>query len=128
LLDFVNRSDTLKNVVRSVTQNGNQLFLTLVLMCFMMYVYALILYTYFENNLYHADIQENECVSVFECFLNTMQFGLRNGGGMADSFRMLSFNEVPQSNHPRTIMKHTGFEFSMTCHSLRLLQLSHSIS
>ncbi|KAF8571250.1 hypothetical protein P879_00727 [Paragonimus westermani] len=50
LLDVVNREETLLNVIRSVTKNGQSILLTAILALVIIYLYALIGYVYFKDD------------------------------------------------------------------------------
>lgn len=84
----------LKNVVRAVTGNFKQLALTLFLMAIVIYIYTLIGFYFLGDNFYNKDIKEDLCSSVFYCYLTAIQYGLRNGGGIAESMKNISFAEV----------------------------------
>ena len=38
------------------------------------------------------------CISVFGCYLTTIQYGLRNGGGIAESLKNISFLKYLEIN------------------------------
>lgn len=94
LLDIINRNEMLKNVVRSITGNFKQLALTLFLMLIVIYIYTLIGYNYLPDNFFNYGIYEDQCNSVFGCLLTIVQYGLRNGGGIAESLKNISFQTV----------------------------------
>ncbi|KAF7262478.1 hypothetical protein EG68_00315 [Paragonimus skrjabini miyazakii] len=50
LLDVVNREETLLNVIRSVTKNGQSILLTAILALVIIYIYALLGYVYFKDD------------------------------------------------------------------------------
>ncbi|KAA3681283.1 inositol 1,4,5-triphosphate receptor type 1 [Paragonimus westermani] len=50
LLDVVNREETLLNVIRSVTKNGQSILLTAILALVIIYLYALLGYVYFKDD------------------------------------------------------------------------------
>lgn len=63
-------------------------------MSIVIYIYTLIGYIFVPDNFFNFDTMEDQCGSVFGCFLTTIQYGLRNGGGIAESLKNISFQEV----------------------------------
>jgi len=63
-------------------------------MAIIIYIYALVGYYFLSDNFYNADITEDVCSTVFYCFLTSIQFGLRNGGGISESMRGISYDSV----------------------------------
>lgn len=91
LLDFVARSPTLQNVIRSVTKNGGQFALTAVLMIVIIYIYTTIGFFYLQDlfvdtgvNKFENNPNENFCRTLLECFVVHVNLGLRAGGGIGD--------------------------------------------
>lgn len=93
LLDFINRFEMLKNVIRSVTDNWTQVLLTFILMLIVLYIYAIIGYYFLVSNFYWTQIEggENMCHTLFACYVYMIQYGLRNGGGITESMLFLSY-------------------------------------
>ena len=87
LLDVINRFDTLKNVVKSVTYNVKQLALTAMLGLILIYVYSLIGFNFFDYHYYNSGLNNGEslCTSMLQCFISTLDLGLRFGGGIGES-------------------------------------------
>lgn len=85
LLDLVYRSETLKNVLRAVTFNGQQLLMTAMLCLIVIYIYSIIGFTLIRQNYFNDDFQsERMCDKLVDCFMVTIREGLINGGGMGD--------------------------------------------
>lgn len=97
LLDIINRSPLLLNVVHSVTGNFRSLALTLLLMAFVIYIYALLGYYFLNDNFFVEE--EDACASVFQCYLTSVQFGMRNGGGIAESLKIISYEKNYQTTY-----------------------------
>lgn len=67
----------------------------------LLWIYCCLLFTFFYDHYFHDDIQFNDnesgdniCRSLFHCYVQTLNFGLRNGGGIGDLLPTNSwFNE-----------------------------------
>ncbi|CAD8103545.1 unnamed protein product [Paramecium sonneborni] len=76
LTEILIRYPTLKNVIRSVWEPKQQLGLTLVLFVILVYVYALIAYTFFFED------YNGKCQSTLFCFLFTFDWTFKANGGV----------------------------------------------
>ena len=87
LLDIIQRSLTLKNIVRSVTNNWVQLILTTIVTLIIMYIYAAISFTYFPDQYGHSEDDDfvNYCHTLYHCFFSVLNNGLRAGGGLGEA-------------------------------------------
>jgi hypothetical protein len=85
LLLIANISRTTKFVVKAITLHWDQLVLTLVLTLFVIYSYTILLSEYYYGTLDLGDEDLDLCRNLYECFMYTVNWGLRNGGGIADS-------------------------------------------
>jgi len=102
LLDVINRFKTLRNVVRSVTGNIKQLVLTALLGLILIYIYAIIGYNFFDSQYYSPDIGdagERFCNTMLQCYLSTLNLGLRSGGGIGDMLMLPSFQPDVRMNY-----------------------------
>lgn len=101
LLLLFNISTTAKYVIRSATAHLNQLGITLILAVFTIWVFAT-----FNANKYSGsfDIQDGDgnsidvCSNMWRCLIYNLNFGLRNGGGIADSHITYAFNGIGNIN------------------------------
>lgn len=92
LLDVVNRFPQLQNVIQSVTLNGNQLLMTAMLGIIIIYIYSAIAFIFLFDTFYddqvHAGLLNRKgdsiCQSMMHCFLSTINYGLRGGGGIGE--------------------------------------------
>jgi hypothetical protein len=92
LLDVINRSPILQNVIKSVTLNLNQILMTSMLGAIIMYNFAIIAFLFLSDNYYDGGINsglinkngESLCMSLLHCYLTTITYGLRFGGGIAE--------------------------------------------
>ena len=76
LLDIIQRSDTLKNVITSVTHNFKQLILTAFLGMIIIYVYAILGFYFLDDTYYDDNIEggARSCVSILHCYMSTQGF------------------------------------------------------
>jgi hypothetical protein len=101
LLLLFNISTTAKYVIRSATAHINQLLITFVLAIFTIWVFAT-----FNANRYSGsfDVQDGDgnaidvCSNMWRCLIYNLNFGLRNGGGIADSHITYAFGGVGNVN------------------------------
>jgi len=94
LLDVINRSDVLRNVVKAVTHNLKQLLATALLGVIMIYIYSILGFFFVDDVYYNGDINgvgERQCSSMLQCYLTTLNWGLRNGGGIGDTLTVESY-------------------------------------
>lgn len=92
LVDIVNRSPMLQNVIKSITLNIDQILLTAMLGAILMYNFAIFAFLFLSDNFYDGSIQagllnkngNSVCMSLLHCFFSTITYGLRNGGGVAE--------------------------------------------
>jgi len=78
LLDLLNRSERMKNVVRSVTRPIKELAVTALALYFLIFIYTMFGF-YFLAPLWMGD-----CSTLFSCYVSTLDNGLFNGGGIAN--------------------------------------------
>jgi hypothetical protein len=101
LLLLFNISTTAKYVIRSATAHLNQLLITFVLAIFTIWVFAT-----FNANRYSGsfDVQDGDgngidvCSNMWRCLVYNLNFGLRNGGGIADNHIVYAFNGIGNTN------------------------------
>ena len=84
LLLIINISKTTKFVLTSIMKHIDQLALTLILALFVIFTYS-VLNAYYFTQYWKPGIM-SPCDTILNCMMFTMDFGLRNGGGVADSF------------------------------------------
>lgn len=92
LLDVINRFGALQNVILAVTTNMSQLVLTAMLGVILIYIFACLAFlfisdNYFDSNIDHGLLNKSGnsvCMSLMHCFLSSINYGLRYGGGMGD--------------------------------------------
>ncbi|CAD8112241.1 unnamed protein product [Paramecium sonneborni] len=94
LLDIIDHSQVLRNVIKSISLNYKQLLMTVLLGVLIMYLYSLIAYqsTDFKEQLKEGNSASDEsdsldstvCYSAFQCLIFVIHQGLRAGGGIGD--------------------------------------------
>ena len=78
LLDIISRFETLKNVIRSVTRNANQLLLTLFLGLIILYMFTILMFYFLFDSYFNGSIKSgdaaghNMCSTMFQCYLSTV--------------------------------------------------------
>lgn len=83
---FVNISRNAKFVMNSITLHAGPLLLTLLMALFVIFTYTILLAEFYYGTLDIENLEEmNICSNLYTCFWFTMNWGLRNGGGIADS-------------------------------------------
>ena len=97
LLDIIDRSVILTNVIKSITINWPQLVMTGILGVIVMFIYSMIGYysssTFRDHMIYTNQIGwDNQqtlylCDSPIHCFMFVVNIGLRSGGGVGDSVK-----------------------------------------
>lgn len=77
-------------MVRAWTKNYSQSLVTIMLGLIIIFIYSILGFQYFNNDFIVNN--ENLCETLFECWIWTIQYGLRNGGGIADSLEVVSYS------------------------------------
>jgi hypothetical protein len=91
ILDIIDRSPVLRNVVRAVTKNYRQLLWTAVLGIVFIYIYTTIAYydlTVHRTFIYSNDGEYHICSTAWRCFGYILDVGLRAGGGVGDNINI----------------------------------------
>lgn len=90
----MNISQTAKYVIKAATAHYNQLTATLLLSVFTIWSFSIINTNYFSGS-FEVEGQSGDnidiCSNMFRCMVYNLNFGLRNGGGIADSHGVYSF-------------------------------------
>jgi len=96
LLDAMYMFPTLHTVVKALTTNGNQILMTSLLGLVLVYIYALWGF-YIDPRMYYDytifPFGESLCQSLWECFLTTLNNGLRLTGGIGDILVKVPWDE-----------------------------------
>lgn len=94
LFDIVNRFYSLRSAVRSVVINGKQLILMGVLGILLHHLWASFGFWFLKDMYYESSIGETgerSCSSLLQCFITTIDFGLRREGGVGDKLTVPSY-------------------------------------
>lgn len=85
LLDVAVGFKKLRTILQSVTHNGSQLLLTVMLLTVVVYIYTVIAFNFFRKFYVQGDDSpEKKCHSMFTCFVYHLYQGVRSGGGIGD--------------------------------------------
>ena len=82
---LVNISVVAKSVLKSITLHMDQLIITLILTIFAIFSYSIDIARNYTQTL---DNDLDLCSDLYGCFMFTLNWGLRNGGGIADSMKV----------------------------------------
>ncbi|EGR33363.1 hypothetical protein IMG5_055060 [Ichthyophthirius multifiliis] len=90
LLDIIDRSSVLKNIIKSITINSKQLMLLIILGIILLFIYSTIaFYSSIKQTFKYNNNPELEiCNSPWDCFLFILGQALRQGGGIGDIVQM----------------------------------------
>ncbi|KAL1469727.1 hypothetical protein MTO96_024874, partial [Rhipicephalus appendiculatus] len=86
LLDVAVGFKTLRTILQSVTHNGKQLVLTVMLLTIIVYIYTVIAFSFFRKFYVQEedDQVDHKCHSMLTCFVFHLYKGVRAGGGIGD--------------------------------------------
>ncbi|XP_020814892.1 ryanodine receptor isoform X9 [Drosophila serrata] len=86
LLDVAVGFKTLRTILQSVTHNGKQLVLTVMLLTIIVYIYTVIAFNFFRKFYIQEEDEEvdKKCHDMLTCFVFHLYKGVRAGGGIGD--------------------------------------------
>jgi ryanodine receptor 2 len=86
LLDVAVGFKTLRTILQSVTHNGKQLVLTVMLLTIIVYIYTVIAFNFFRKFYIQEEEEEvdKKCHDMLTCFVFHLYKGVRAGGGIGD--------------------------------------------
>jgi hypothetical protein len=96
LFDIVFISKSLSTIIKSLSKSGFMLFLTFALAVIILYLYSIMGFNYFPQDYTHFvtstsnqadEIYKNYCHTLWDCFISTMNNGLRAHGGIGEAIR-----------------------------------------
>ncbi|XP_035704010.1 ryanodine receptor isoform X5 [Folsomia candida] len=86
LLDIAVAVPALKTILQSVTHNGKQLILTVMLLTIIVYIYTVVAFNFFRK--FYVTEEDDEvdrkCHDMATCFVFHLYQGVRSGGGIGD--------------------------------------------
>jgi inositol 1,4,5-triphosphate receptor type 1 len=95
-------------VIKAVTLNGSQLMMTAMLELILVYIYSVLLFTFFYDQYYNDDILFTDdqfergdtlARSLFHAYISTLNFGLRAGGGIGDALPSNSYFNADKNDY-----------------------------
>ena len=87
LLQLVENSKTLRNVIRAVTLPAYALLQSCLLGLICIFIFAFFGMYFFENDFYNENQSVDECSNLLFCYATFLHNGLLNGGGIADHIK-----------------------------------------
>ncbi|CAH2015696.1 unnamed protein product [Acanthoscelides obtectus] len=86
LLDVAVGFKTLRTILQSVTHNGKQLVLTVMLLTIIVYIYTVIAFNFFRKFYVQEEDEsvDKKCHDMLTCFVFHLYKGVRAGGGIGD--------------------------------------------
>jgi len=91
LFDMVARSFTLQQVIATLTKRIKAIVFTIVLIGSAVYFYSVLGFMFFRNSYYYED--RYLCENLLQCFVTTLNFGIRSPGGIGDILVNLSWED-----------------------------------
>lgn len=84
LLEVMVRFPTLFNVIKAISNNAQTLFLTGFLGVIAVYIFSVPLFFFFSDAMVLPDHTESLCNTALNCFIATLQYGIRSNGWWED--------------------------------------------
>jgi hypothetical protein len=102
LLDVIRRSETLRDVLRSITMNYKQLLLTSLLALFVLFLFSIVGFASLGE--YYATQKEgagknNYCYTLHDCTASTLYNGIMAGGGIGDNLLLSTIEQEEYWNN-----------------------------
>jgi hypothetical protein len=82
LVALIKRSELVQNVIYAVLRNARSILLTGLLGMILIYIFTVLAYTIFPRDL--AGPKNENCVTLFQCFVFILTSGTRAGGGVGE--------------------------------------------
>ncbi|KAL1238108.1 Ryanodine receptor [Trichinella spiralis] len=80
----------LQTILKSVTHNGKQLILTVMMVLVVVYLYTVLAFNFFRKFYVQEDDGEetdSKCNNMISCFVFNVYAGIRAGGGIGDELQ-----------------------------------------
>ena len=89
--------------MKAIRQPIKQVAATGLFMIIIVYLYTSMTFFYIQDEMFSYDVNgydsdvvgENFCGSMSHCFVNMLDDGLRNGGGIGDATQPIHYNDMP---------------------------------
>jgi len=92
MLDIINRSEALANVIRAVTRPAKELFLTALLLFCIIYIYSIFSFYFLAPLWIDGAGGRTPCRSALSCLVISIDGGLLQGGGIGNVFGRVDVN------------------------------------
>lgn len=95
-------NQTTRNLLKAIASNWLDIVLTLVLIFIIAYIYSIVTYYYFFNQFDFEtwfSIQSKPCRSMYTCYANHLNFGIRMGGGIGEVLKPVPENQSYFEGH-----------------------------
>ena len=87
LLQLVENSKTLRNVIRAITLPAYSLLQSALLGLICIFIFTVFGFYFFPNEFYNENQSVDECSNLLYCYATFLHNGLLNGGGIADHIK-----------------------------------------
>jgi hypothetical protein len=95
LFTLINLSVTLKNIVRTITLRYDQIFSIIVFIAVTVYLFAFGGYNFINSHEEWVNGEsENQCDTLFYCFLTNLDLGIRTDGGIGEYLPRYTFQII----------------------------------
>lgn len=119
LLLFVMFSTTMHTLRQAITKNISDIIVTLFLMLMIVLIFTYGQFDYYVNNFTGPFGTGNQpCVSMYTCYLSTLSYGMRHGGGIGEVTEPVVY---PQSGYQAKTIFDVGFFFLINMISLNII-------
>jgi hypothetical protein len=87
-------NQTTRNLLKAIASNWLDLVLTLVLIFIVAYIYSILTYYYYYDTFASSNFPKinKPCYTLYTCFANTLNYGIRMGGGIGEVLKYQSEN------------------------------------
>ena len=94
LFTLINLSVTLKNIVSTITLRWNQIFSIIVFIAISVYLFSFAGFNFLNSHHEWNNELENQCETLFYCFLTNLDLGIRTDGGIGEYLPRYSFQVI----------------------------------
>ena len=109
---LANLSKTIDYILKSIFKHYGKLLITLLLTVLVIFCYSFLAYTYYRED-QHGDY-EGFCDTFLTCFINSVNLGLKLGGGVSDAFNLKGDLRRTEENHLNTRHFYNRFLFDLS--------------
>lgn len=87
---LTNLLKTVNYILQSIVKHYGKLFVTFILTVLVIFCYSFILMRYYRDQVNDDDYDLNVCKDFLHCFFNSVNLGLRLGGGVSEAFYLVA--------------------------------------